>query len=127
LGGGSRLLLIGAFSVPLTIVHLREPAQTSQTIRFDFLMPQGATDAGAPPAISPDGKVLVFVARQGGRRQLWVRPLDSTAARVIEGTDDANHNIHSANDTMAHINFDLALEILRMNTAFVAQTAGRMP
>jgi serine/threonine protein kinase len=57
------LLLIGAFSVPLTLVHLREPTQTSQTIRFDVLMPQGATDAGAPPAISPDGKVLVFVAR----------------------------------------------------------------
>ena len=85
------LLLIGAVSVPLTIVHLRERAQTSQTIRFDVLMPQGATDAGAPPAISPDGKVLVFVARQGGRRQLWLRPLDSTAARVLEGTDDADY------------------------------------
>ena len=54
-------------------------------------MPQGATDAGAPPEISPDGKVLVFVARQGGRRQLWLRPLDSTAARVLEGTDDADY------------------------------------
>jgi len=85
------LLLIGAFSVPLTLVHLREPTQTSQTIRFDVLMPQGATDAGAPPAISPDGKILVFVARQGGRRQLWVRPLDSPDARVLEGTDDADY------------------------------------
>ena len=31
------------------------------------------------------------------------------AVLTIEGTDDANHNIHSANDTLAHINFDLAL------------------
>ena len=48
------------------------------------------------------------------------------AVLTIEGTDDANHNIHSANDTLAHINFDLALEVLRMNVAFVAQTIGKM-
>jgi hypothetical protein len=39
---------------------------------------------------------------------------------TIEGTDDANHDIHSPRDTLDRINFDLALEILRMNTAFVA-------
>lgn len=49
------------------------------------------------------------------------------AVLTIEGTDDANHNVHSANDTLAHINFDLALEILRMNLAFVAQAVGKMP
>ena len=49
------------------------------------------------------------------------------AVLTIEGTDDANHNIHSANDTLAHINFDLALEVLRMNVAFVAQALGKMP
>lgn len=49
------------------------------------------------------------------------------AVLTIEGTDDANQNIHSANDTLAHINFDLALEVLRMNLAFVAQAIGKMP
>jgi len=44
------------------------------------------------------------------------------AVLTIEGTDDANHAIHSPRDTLDRINFDLALEILRMNTAFVAQT-----
>jgi hypothetical protein len=43
---------------------------------------------------------------------------------TIEGNDDANHNIHSANDTLNHINHDLALEILRMNTAYVAGEIG---
>ena len=42
------------------------------------------------------------------------------AVLTIEGTDDANHDIHSPRDTLDRINFDLALEILRMNTAFVA-------
>jgi Zn-dependent M28 family amino/carboxypeptidase len=46
------------------------------------------------------------------------------AVLTIEGNDDANHNIHSANDTLNHINHDLALEILRMNTAYVADEIG---
>jgi Zn-dependent M28 family amino/carboxypeptidase len=49
------------------------------------------------------------------------------AVLTIEGTDDANQHIHSANDTLAHINFELALEVLRMNVAFVAQAIGKMP
>lgn len=47
---------------------------------------------------------------------------DVPAVLTIEGTDDANHAIHSPRDTLDRINFNLALEILRMNTAFVAQT-----
>ena len=46
------------------------------------------------------------------------------AVLTIEGTDDANHNIHSPRDTLDRINFDLALEILRMNLAFVVQALG---
>jgi hypothetical protein len=37
---------------------------------------------------------------------------------TIEGTDDAN--LHSAGYMLDRINLDLALDILRMNTAFVA-------
>ena len=47
------------------------------------------------------------------------------AVLTIEGTDDANHAIHTASDTLDRLNFDLALEILRMNTAFVAQALMR--
>ncbi len=46
------------------------------------------------------------------------------AVLTIEGNDEANENIHSANDTLDHINDDLAMEILRMNTAFVAGEVG---
>jgi putative aminopeptidase FrvX len=42
------------------------------------------------------------------------------AVLTIEGSDSANSNIHSANDTLNHLNYDLMLEILRMNVAFVA-------
>lgn len=42
------------------------------------------------------------------------------AVLTIEGADSTNNEIHSARDTLDRINFDLALQILRMNTAFVA-------
>jgi Zn-dependent M28 family amino/carboxypeptidase len=44
---------------------------------------------------------------------------------TIEGADSTNSNIHSLNDTLEHINYDLALEILRMNVAFVANEIGQ--
>ena len=43
---------------------------------------------------------------------------------TIEGCDEGNTNIHNANDTPDRINHDLALEILRMNVAFVADRLG---
>ena len=43
------------------------------------------------------------------------------AVLTIEGTDGANDNIHTANDTLDNIDYDLALEILRMNVATTAK------
>ena len=43
------------------------------------------------------------------------------AVLTIEGADSTNDDIHTARDTLDHINFDLAVQILRMNTAFVAE------
>ncbi len=42
------------------------------------------------------------------------------AVLTIEGTDGANTNIHSENDTLEHIDYNLALEILKMNVAYTA-------
>ncbi|MFF5083723.1 M28 family metallopeptidase [Actinoplanes sp. NPDC000266] len=42
------------------------------------------------------------------------------AVLTIEGNDSANGNIHSENDLLAHIDYGLAVEILRMNAAAVA-------
>lgn len=46
------------------------------------------------------------------------------AVLTIEGADGANANIHTAGDTMEFINIDLAVEILRMNVAFVTTALG---
>lgn len=47
------------------------------------------------------------------------------AALTIEGNGAKNGNIHSERDTLDHINYDLLLEILRMNVAFVSDAVGR--
>jgi Zn-dependent M28 family amino/carboxypeptidase len=43
------------------------------------------------------------------------------AILTIEGADGANHNVHTANDTLNHIHYGLASEIIKMNLAVVAQ------
>ena len=47
------------------------------------------------------------------------------AVLTIEGADNTNSNIHSSKDVIDHINFGFALEILRMNVAFVAGEIGQ--
>ena len=47
------------------------------------------------------------------------------AVLTIEGADDANANIHSADDTPDTLELDLAMEILRMNTALISHTLGQ--
>ena len=42
-------------------------------------------------------------------------------AVLTQGADGANDRIHGANDKLAFINHDLALEILRMNIGFLAE------
>ncbi|MEX5256821.1 M28 family metallopeptidase [Kocuria arenosa] len=47
------------------------------------------------------------------------------AVLTIEGADGANDRIHTAGDTLEHLDLDLALEILRMNVAYLEQALGR--
>src|SRR5207249_2502945 len=50
-------------------------------------------------AISPDGRRLVFLASNEGKSQLWVRPLESLAARPLAGTDGAIYPFLNRDDT----------------------------
>jgi serine/threonine protein kinase/Tol biopolymer transport system component len=62
--------------------------------RLSILAPPGAAlyPDSATVAISPDGTMVAFVVGTVSRSetQLWVRSLNSTAARRLEGGDDAN-------------------------------------
>jgi hypothetical protein len=55
--------------------------------RLEIVTPP--TEEPASFAVSPDGTRLVFVATNEGKSRLWLRPLDSTVARPLEGTEGA--------------------------------------
>src|SRR5262249_7852632 len=40
-------------------------------------------------AISPDGKIVAYLARVNGKPGLWIRPLDASAATQLPGTEGA--------------------------------------
>src|SRR5262249_55902794 len=68
-----------------------------EPLTFAIAPPGGAALAvpGGPVghpwlALSPDGRVLAFVALSAdGRQQMWTRPLASTSAQPLPGTDGA--------------------------------------
>lgn len=44
------------------------------------------------PTLSPDGKMVAFVAESGGRRQVWTRSIGGGAAPEVLTKDDADHS-----------------------------------
>jgi Zn-dependent M28 family amino/carboxypeptidase len=52
---------------------------------------------------------------------------DIPAVLTIEGADSTNIRVHSANDIIHTINYDFALEILRMNVGYAANEIGNSP
>jgi Zn-dependent M28 family amino/carboxypeptidase len=81
-----------------------------------------------------DGLAEAATTYTGLRVQTSLNPHDSDhgsfidadipAVLTIEGADAANEHVHTARDTLDRIDFALALEVLRMNTAFVATSVG---
>jgi Tol biopolymer transport system component len=70
---------------------------TPAVARFYVLPPEKATftintQRGTAAAISPDGRLLAFTARDAANKVLlWVRPIDSLTAQPLAGTDDATY------------------------------------
>ena len=82
------LLVAGA----LSSVHFRERPPEAQVARFQLTMPPGqhlASVTGSPSlSLSADGRLAAFVAAsEDGRRRIWLRSLDSVAARPLVGAE----------------------------------------
>ena len=91
-----------------TFIRQRPPSPLP--IRFAISPPENTVFTGVPNsasalqfALSPDGRKIVFVASQQGKpSMLWLREMDSVAARPIAGTEDALYPFWSpANDAVA--------------------------
>jgi len=62
----------------------------TQLIVSEIPPPEKARGIGGPLVISPDGSSLAFTATdQAGKVALWVRPLGTLSAHLLEGTEDA--------------------------------------
>jgi Tol biopolymer transport system component len=89
------LFFIAAVVLAARIVLVSAP--DPQPVRFDVPPPRGSTfidnqlggtATGQP--LSPDGRMLAFILITNGRKQLWVRPLDSVAPQLLPGTEGAS-------------------------------------
>jgi|KBSMisStaDraftv2_1062788.scaffolds.fasta_scaffold02569_10 eukaryotic-like serine/threonine-protein kinase len=84
-------LAVGIFLAGWGVSHFRQPLADDRVFRLDIVPPEGGQFTFGVVtggfALSPDGRTVAFVASADGRTGLWVRPLDSTMARLIAGTE----------------------------------------
>ncbi len=95
------LAAIGALTAAAAAaILLRRPAPVPDIVEFHVPAPanesfapmplQGLLPTAPQVGLSPDGKLLAFVTvDSGGRRRLWIRSLDDSRARAVDGADGA--------------------------------------
>jgi Tol biopolymer transport system component len=89
------LVLLGAVGGSLLTSYTRAPETRSTAVRAmlpppDEMLYQLTGDFAGPPAVSPDGRMVVYAAIDAlGRRQLWLRRLSAVQAEALPGTANA--------------------------------------
>jgi len=79
--------ILALAAVGFGIAWARRAPSPAPVVRFSVANPEGVTAIG-PPTASPDGRYLAFdAADTGGKRQIWLRPMDSLEARPLAGTE----------------------------------------
>src|SRR5881296_2256664 len=86
--------VLGIAVVVLGILYYRaEDVGQQQQVRASIEAPPGnrfvfTSDVAGPPAISPDGRALVYEATdERGARRLWLQRLDKSDAQPLSGTE----------------------------------------
>jgi Tol biopolymer transport system component len=91
----SALLLVTALAAWSVTQRPDTPAAPATPVAFTIPPPDGGqfflTVESTFVAVSPDGTSIAYVASVGsGRAALWLRPLSSTTARLVPGTEGAS-------------------------------------
>ncbi|UCF66642.1 MAG: protein kinase [Acidobacteriota bacterium] len=69
----------------------RKPVQQSlPSTRFTIVHPASARASIASPVASPDGRFIVYVAREDNVSRLWLRELAEASPRPLAGTEGAS-------------------------------------
>ncbi len=98
---------IGAIVTGVTVLSVTRSAP-GLPWQFEINLPADASLHldGNSLALSPDGSVLVFVANEGGTRQLYMRRMNQLAATPIPGTEGALRPFFSPDGQWVAINAD---------------------
>ncbi len=83
-------------AVGVGILSLMRPSPAVSPVTRAYILPppkvEFSTTVGGHMALSPDGQTLAFVGSDSaGHTRLWVRPLRSLVAQMLEGTDGATY------------------------------------
>ena len=82
--------IAGAVAIAFAVGFVLRAPVPAHPLRVSVLPPEQHSFDPMSLALSPDGTKLAFVTTLAGAApQLWVRPLDSTAAQPLAGTDNA--------------------------------------
>ena len=84
-------VLAGALAAGGAVWRMTRPAVSTDVVRFQVSAPSKTELFTSQPstfAISPDGRTLAFTTGAiGSERQLWIRSLGSTSARLVPGVE----------------------------------------
>ncbi len=81
------LAIVGC--VVLGVMYIRRPVPDERPVSFALSIPDTASEI-AHPVISPDGRTIVYVATVEGKRNLYIRAMDSMTEQRLNATDDAS-------------------------------------
>jgi serine/threonine protein kinase/Tol biopolymer transport system component len=86
------IVAAAAVLVALTVlaaVYIRRPIPDERLVRFEVSIPDSSSEIRTP-VISPDGRIIVYVAMVEGKRYLYIRALDSMTEQRINGSEGAS-------------------------------------
>ena len=110
--GALVLVLIAA----LAVWQMR-PATAFPEMHVEVTTPPSADPVSL--AISPDGRTIALVATYEGRSRLWLRSLNSTSSRWLDGTDGASCPFWSPTNTSIGFFADAKLKRIDIDTGSV--------
>lgn len=80
--------LFAAATLVLVFLHFDRSPESPHVYKFSVLLPENATFSEfEAPAVSPDGRRLVFPAILDDKEALWMRDLDSLTTHLLPGTE----------------------------------------
>jgi Tol biopolymer transport system component len=85
--------VLGLALLAVSVAYFRRPAAETRALHLSFEPPEKVSLSSYLPAyveVSPDGRLVAFTGSGAdGQTQLWLRPLDSTEAKPLPGTEQA--------------------------------------